>query len=485
MSNFVLAADPIRPWSTLLSGSNQFNLGGSDDRGLVLNGSVSGLPATIELYGSNFGARGANLATGAAQVNVVQYTVAGQVVMRADNVLITGPQLVAWVTRGSGEAFSQAVFVGDDFIALSNAAEYQSGYGGNDVVHGRGGNDTLLGGDGNDTLFGGDGNDTLFGDGGSDTAYGGAGDDHFEGTVGMDTFFTGALKRQTQIVPTPLGRSVPESMGVFLSGPEGVDALAFCERIGFLDGTLHLDSAGAAGQVWRLYGAALGRPAETTGLSAWVAAPDAGAASLADVANGFLASAEFALRYGDLDDAGFAARLYLNVLGRAPDASGLEYWTSKLGGGASRAEVLLGFSESAEYKGATADSTSRLWTVDPEAMDVLQAYAAILDRLPDAGGLASWTAARNGGLANADMVDSFIGSAEFQSRFGALSNQDFVARMYLAALDRPADAAGHAAWTSALDNGALSRRDVVQRFACSDEMTQKLLPLVSDGIAFT
>lgn len=114
MSNFVLAADPVRPWNTLLSGSNQFGLGGSDDRGLVLNGSVSGLPATIELYGSNFGARGANLLSGAAQVNVVQYTVNGQVVMRVDNALITGPQLAAWL-RGDGNAFEQAVFVGGDF----------------------------------------------------------------------------------------------------------------------------------------------------------------------------------------------------------------------------------------------------------------------------------------------------------------------------------------------------------------------------------
>ncbi|GAA0606296.1 hypothetical protein GCM10009416_49370 [Craurococcus roseus] len=242
MSNFVLAVDPIRPWNTLLPGSNQFNLGGSDDRGLVLNGSVSGPPATIELYGSNSGTRGANLLNGAAQVNVVRYTVAGQVVMRADDALITGPLLAAWL-RGDRSAFGQAVFVGDDFIALSNAAERQNGYGGNDVMHGR---------SGNDTLFGSDGNDTLFGDGGNDTAYGGAGDDHFGGIIGMDTFLIGALKRRTQLAPTPLGQSVPESMGVFLSGPEDVDALAFRERIGFLNGTLHLDPAGAAGQVWRL-----------------------------------------------------------------------------------------------------------------------------------------------------------------------------------------------------------------------------------------
>ncbi|WP_343895985.1 DUF4214 domain-containing protein [Craurococcus roseus] len=46
------------------------------------------------------------------------------------------------------------------------------------------------------------------------------------------------------------------------------------------------------------------------------------------------------------------------------------------------------------------------------------------------------------------MVNAFISSPEFQSRFDALSNQDFVARMYPAALDLPAEVPGLAAWTS-------------------------------------
>ncbi|CAA9279305.1 MAG: Alkaline phosphatase [uncultured Acetobacteraceae bacterium] len=475
MSNFVLAADPIRPWATLLSSSNQFNLRLANDSSFILDGSASGLPATIELHGSNFGNRGANLLSGAAQVNVVQYTVGGQVVMRTDNALITGSDLAAWL-MGSGSAFERAVFSGNDFIALSNAAELQNAYGGNDFMHGRGGNDTLLGAGGNDTLYGGEGNDRLEGGDGNDVVWGGAGTDSANGNAGVDTFLTGALRRQVDF-----GGANPGDM----VGPEGQDFLIGFERVAFADGVVHVDPTGTAGQVWRLYGAAFGRGAETTGLTNWVVALDAGALTLTDAARGFLNSAEFAGRYGLPDDAGFVTRLYANVLGRGPDAAGLEAWTSQLAGGVSRAEVLIGFSESAEYRAATAASTSRLWTVDPEAMDVLRAYMTVLDRVPDGGGLASWTAARNGGLANAEMMDAFINSAEFQSRFGALSNEDFVARMYTVALDRPADLEGHAEWTSRLDGGAMGRRDVVQGFAYSDEMTQKLLPLVTDGIAFT
>ena len=83
------------------------------------------------------------------------------------------------------------------------------------------------------------------------------------------------------------------SWGAVLTGPspQGEDILLGIERIAFLDGTLHLDPADAAGQVWRLYGAAFGREAETTGLSGWVGALDGGV-SLAAAAAGFIGSAE-------------------------------------------------------------------------------------------------------------------------------------------------------------------------------------------------
>ncbi|WP_343898127.1 DUF4214 domain-containing protein, partial [Craurococcus roseus] len=100
-----------------------------------------------------------------------------------------------------------------------------------------------------------------------------------------------------------------------------------------------------------------------------MAALDAGATALTAAADGFLGSAEFGQRYGQLDDAGFVTRLYVNVLGRAPDAAGLDAWTAQLARGAPRAEVLLGFSESVEYKAVTVASTGRLWAVDPEAVD--------------------------------------------------------------------------------------------------------------------
>ncbi len=77
---------------------------------------------------------------------------------------------------------------------------------------------------------------------------------------------------------------------------------------------------------------------------------------------------------------------------------------------------------------------------------MLRAYLGVLDRLPDAGGLAGWTAARASGLSRFDLVGRFVASPEFQRRFGALPNRGFVDLLHRASLDRPADADGLAHW---------------------------------------
>jgi hypothetical protein len=82
------------------------------------------------------------------------------------------------------------------------------------------------------------------------------------------------------------------------------------------------------------------------------------------------------------------------------------------------------------------------------------------------------------------MIDRFVHSAEFEARFGGLSNRDFVAQLYRTALDREADPDGLAAWTRVLDAGADGRSGVAFGFANSTEMAVKLQPMVQDGILF-
>ena len=103
------------------------------------------------------------------------------------------------------------------------------------------------------------------------------------------------------------------------------------------------------GQAFRLYMAALDRTPDPSGLASWTNVLRSGA-DLNDVAHGFVTSAEFESRYGDLDDSEYVTQLYQNVLNRSPDASGHANWMHHLEAGETREAVLIGFSESTENR---------------------------------------------------------------------------------------------------------------------------------------
>jgi hypothetical protein len=86
-------------------------------------------------------------------------------------------------------------------------------------------------------------------------------------------------------------------------------------------------------------------------------------AKLRDIADGFVSSAEFLMRYGTVGssqgDALFVQAMYQNVLGRQPDPEGFLYWTSLLAGAPYKgvsygkltpADLLYGFSQSTEFQ---------------------------------------------------------------------------------------------------------------------------------------
>lgn len=120
------------------------------------------------------------------------------------------------------------------------------------------------------------------------------------------------------------------------------------ERIRFEDGSLALDTHGNAGEAYRLYQAAFDRAPDEQGLGFWIKQLDDGM-SLESVASGFANSAEFTQRYGSTTDDSFVKNLYQNVLDRAPDQSGLDFWVHELQSGVmNRDQVLVSFSESNE-----------------------------------------------------------------------------------------------------------------------------------------
>jgi len=98
--------------------------------------------------------------------------------------------------------------------------------------------------------------------------------------------------------------------------------------------------------------------------------------------------------------------LYGNVLGRGPDAGGLADWVGKLGSGWSRGEVLVGFSESVEYRAKT-----------HHAVDVTMAYVGMLRRSPDPDGFTNWVASLDAGMSRVSLINGFFASPEYTNRF--------------------------------------------------------------------
>lgn len=121
--------------------------------------------------------------------------------------------------------------------------------------------------------------------------------------------------------------------------------------------------------VFRLYQATLSRAPDKAGLSHWTEKLAHGR-TFESVVNGFVASAEFQRKYGDLNDEMFVTLLYANVLNRAPDSGGLQTWTQVLTQGGERAFVVKGFSQSQEFINATWDNVIQ-WARTIGADDVL------------------------------------------------------------------------------------------------------------------
>jgi Domain of unknown function (DUF4214) len=75
----------------------------------------------------------------------------------------------------------------------------------------------------------------------------------------------------------------------------------------------------------------------------------------------FIGSAEFQQKYGSLSVSDFVSQLYQNVLLRAGDPAGRQFWTGQLQQGASQASVLVGFSDGLENRVQTAGATHDDW----------------------------------------------------------------------------------------------------------------------------
>ena len=176
----------------------------------------------------------------------------------------------------------------------------------------------------------------------------------------------------------------------------------------------------------------------------------------------------------------FVERLYNNCLGRESDAYGKNNWVNEIiYNGMPGGDVARGFLYSDEMKNMNLSDEDFVRTL----------YSTLLDREPDAEGLANWTKALAEGQSRESIIDGFIDSTEWANiclRFGIYSGGkgiptitiepcedilDFVRRLYEICLEREADPSGLMDWSTALANFRNTGTGVAYGFFFSPEFT--------------
>ncbi len=193
------------------------------------------------------------------------------------------------------------------------------------------------------------GSDTFNGTAGNDFMTGLGGNDVLNGNAGVDTAVFSGKRADYTLVRNTNSATVTDKV----TGRDGQDTLVSIERLEFTNGSLALDINGNAGQAYRIYQAAFNRTPDNSGLKYWIGLMDGGV-SLPTVSSAFISSAEFKALYGanPINEV-FISKLYNNVLHRAPDLGGYNYWVGLLNTNKiDKINSLIHFSESNENQAA-------------------------------------------------------------------------------------------------------------------------------------
>ena len=178
----------------------------------------------------------------------------------------------------------------------------------------------------------------------------------------------------------------------------------------------------------------------------------------------------------------FVTRCYQVILGRNPDAGGLEIWMNELSSGRkAAAEIIEQFVVSAEFQNKKLSNE--------DAVEVL--YKAMLGRGADPAGKADWVEKLNNGQPLTAVISGFCGSAEFKAvcdsygiNPGTVTVQEnrgtdnekikaFVARCYQIILGREADEGGMNTWFNELQSGRKAASEIIDSFVRSQEFQNK------------
>lgn len=154
----------------------------------------------------------------------------------------------------------------------------------------------------------------------------------------------------------------------------------------------------------------------------------------------------------------YVAAVYQDVLGRAPDANGLAYWTKLLDQGTPISSVAEAIAHSDEYY---AD-----FVIKPD-------YLKLLGRAADDAGVKYWTTQMDAGLTDQQLEADLVSSSEFYQSAGG-NHADWLNAVYKLLLGRTPDAAGLSYWLNQLSSGE-SLSSVADSIAGSTENNTQLI----------
>jgi hypothetical protein len=185
-------------------------------------------------------------------------------------------------------------------------------------------------------------------------------------------------------------------------------------------------------------------------------------------------SASATIDVGDTPNRKYVAAVYQDVLGRAPDANGLGYWSQQLDHRTSIIRVAESIAHSAEYYAN--------FVIKPD-------FLKLLGRQADDAGVTYWTQQMQHGLTDQELEARLIASDEFYAKaenFDPAPDADdtsiadtdritdWIDAIYKLLLGRTPDSGGEKYWSSQLDAG-LSREEVALRIANSSENNTQLI----------
>jgi hypothetical protein len=248
--------------------------------------------------------------------------------------------------------------------------------------------------------------------------------------------------------------------------------------VAFTDGTGITDPTGNAEAVARLYQAAFNTAPDIGGLTTDTEALDAGTVTLEQIAQGAATSPEFINGYGALSNTAFVTQIYQNALGRAPDSGGLNADVAALNAGVSRGTILIDIGESFE-----ATLYSQNLAGDADNGLVYRLYEAIDARAPDIGGEQAYSAALASGQTVQQVAAAMLAGSEYATKFGTPDNTTFVTELYQNLLQRAPDAGGLASYVNDLATGT-SRAAAVAAFVTGDEGKLVTSAATHDGWVF-